>query len=221
MTDRALFITFEGGEGAGKTTLISRLELELRKQGGQILVTREPGGTELGKQIRRLLLHKEPSVQISPHAELLLFLADRAQHLDQVIKPALLKGVTVLCDRFNDSTIAYQGYARGLGVEAVEQLCKLVCGDSVPDLTFYLDIDPKLGMERAIRQQRVMDRMETEQIAFHEKVRQGFLKIADKDKPRVCVIDARQSADKVFEQAFAVIENKFKRKGAKTQREKE
>lgn len=205
----SFFITFEGGEGAGKSTLITRLDAELRKQGYETIVSREPGGTFLGEHIRQLLLKQDAAIKIGAHAEVLLFLAARAQHLDDVIKPALGHGKIVLCDRFNDSTIAYQGYARGLGEKFVEDLCNWVCGPVKPDLTFYLDVDPKMGLDRAMRQQRVMDRMETEESAFHEKVRQGFLKIAAREKGRIMILDASATQDQVFVQAVSVLNKKL------------
>lgn len=210
MSKKSLFITFEGGEGAGKSTLISHLDVELRNSGWQTMLTREPGGSALGEHIRLLLLNHDPKTHIAPYAELFLFLAARAQHIEEVIKPALAEGKVVLCDRFNDSTIAYQGYARALGVEAVEELCRVACGGVTPDLTFYLNLDPGKGMERASKQGRVMDRMEGEKMAFHEKVRQGFLDIAAKDRDRVVVIDANQTQEQVFKQAFGIIDQKYR-----------
>lgn len=207
MSNRGVFITFEGGEGAGKTTLIAKLEKELLRRGETPLLTREPGGTFLGEEIRQMVLGQNN--QITPYAELLLFLAARAQHVEQVIKPALSQGKIVLCDRFNDSTIAYQGFARGLGVETVEHLCKLACQGCIPDLTFYLDIDPAVGMERARKQQRVMDRMENEKKAFHDKVRQGFLNIAKQDEKRICVIDAMNTEQAVYDHVLTRLIHKI------------
>ncbi len=200
----SLFVTFEGGEGAGKTTLIRKLEAVLRQQGAQVVVTREPGGTSLGEQIRHLLLNQH-TTPISPLSELLLFLTARAQHIEELIRPALKQGKVVLCDRFNDSSIAYQGIARDLGKAYVEQLCQQVCQDVVPDITFYLDLDPKTGMERALKEHRVLDRLEQEKAEFHERVRQGFLQIARQDKGRVVVVDASQPPEAVFGQAFAAL----------------
>lgn len=195
---RGLFVTFEGGEGAGKTTLIRRLEKELNQRNHSTLVTREPGGTPLGEQIRLLVLKQHEGVQISPRAELLLFLAARAQHLDDVIHPALHTGKIVLCDRFNDSSVAYQGIARGLGQEAVQKLCKATCEALEPDLTFYLDLEPAVGMQRAHNAKRALDRLESEESLFHEKVRQGFLKLAAENPKRIVVVDAGQTPDRVF-----------------------
>ncbi len=205
----SLFISFEGGEGAGKTTLISKLKAALEAQEFSLLVTREPGSTSIGEQIRSLLLDHSKQAKVAAKTEVLLFLAARAQHIEEVIAPALAAGKIVLCDRFNDSTIAYQGFARGLGMAKMKKWCEDVCDGLNPDITLFLDIDPALGMARAIRQGRVVDRMETEELAFHEKVRQGFLKIAEEDTERVIVIDAGQPAEQVFQTAFAAIQNKL------------
>lgn len=145
-----LFITFEGGEGAGKTTLIQALDKHLRSLGYTVVKTREPGGSSLGDQIRALLLNPRHSIDISAEAELLLFLASRAQHITECIAPALQAGYVVLCDRFNDSTIAYQGVARGLGVKRVQQLCHLVCGPVTPALTFFSISIPKRALNERV-----------------------------------------------------------------------
>lgn len=142
------FITFEGGEGAGKSTLLQRMARELEARGHQVVVTREPGGSALGEHIRRWLLNRDASFTVGMKAELLLFLAARAQHIEELILPALKAGKIVLCDRFNDSTVVYQGYARGLGAQDVQELCRVACGAVVPDLTFFLDVDVRLGLRR-------------------------------------------------------------------------
>src|SRR5690606_19081528 len=159
---RGVFISFEGGEGAGKSTLIERIASHL--QDYPVLKVREPGGTALGEALRELLLQQKGPV--SPYAELSLFLASRAQHISEVIGPALEDGMIVLCDRFNDSTIAYQGAARGLGMEKVDQFCKFISQGLSPHLTLYLDIHPELGLHRAASV-RAQDRIEAETIAFH------------------------------------------------------
>lgn len=193
---KALFITFEGGEGAGKTTLIDRLA----KQFPSVLQTREPGGTLLSEKIRALLLENH-NAPISSQAELLLFLAARAQHLQEKIIPALREGTTVLCDRFNESTIVYQGIARGLGKKYVQDLCNLSCGNPSADLTFYLDVPPEIGLKRASDRDTETDRIGSETLAFHNRVREGFLLLA-KENPRIKVIDATQSADHVYKQVL-------------------
>ncbi len=193
-------IAFEGGEGAGKTTLIEEMARQLAKEGHHVLKTREPGGTKLGEHIRALLLqHTEP---VSPYAELSLFLASRAQHILEVIGPALEAGKIVLCDRFNDSSVAYQGAARGLGMEPVASFCKFISqGIEEPDLTFYLDIDPKVGLARAGKE-RKHDRIEAETLMFHEKIREAYLAIHRADPRRFRLIDAMLPPAKVFEEAM-------------------
>ncbi|MBU6384241.1 MAG: dTMP kinase [Verrucomicrobia bacterium] len=196
---RGKFITFEGGEGAGKTTLIEEIARQLTQEGRPVLKTREPGGTKLGEQIRTMLLqHTGP---VSPYAEFSLFLASRAQHILEVIGPALESGKIVLCDRFNDSSIAYQGAARGLGMEQVGAFCKFISQGLEPELTLYLDLDPRVGLLRAAKD-RKQDRIEAETIAFHEKIREAFLAIHKADPRRVCLIDASMPFPKVFEEAM-------------------
>jgi dTMP kinase len=199
-----MFITFEGGEGAGKSTLIDRLAEALLKQGKNVLTTRAPGSLKLGSKIRDLLLHSEKE-EMTPKAELFLFLADRASHVEQEVKPALKAQKIVLCDRFNDSTIAYQGIARGLGEAQVAQLCAYACDGLQPDITFYLDLDPRLGLKRA-KNVSPSDRIESETLAFHEKIRQAYLKIAKEDRKRVHVIDASRDKEHVFQDAWSIVE---------------
>jgi dTMP kinase len=205
MSENALFVTFEGGEGAGKTTLIKSLEEALTEMGYEVMITREPGGSSLGEKIRQLLLNQPGSISITSMAELMLFLADRSQHIEEVIKPALQQGKIVLCDRFNDSTIAYQGVGRGLGFEKVQKMCHLVAADTIPDRTFFLDVDPQVGLERA-KKQRAQDRIEKEKEAFHEKVRQGFLALAKQESQRIIVLNALESPESVFKKALKHLE---------------
>lgn len=193
------FITFEGGEGAGKTTLIDGLARALTTAGHTVLKVREPGGTPLGEAIRDLLLHQ--THPIAPYAELCLFLASRAQHIAQVIQPALNAGKIVLCDRFNDSSIAYQGAARHLGVQNVTTLCRLISENLTPDLTLYLDLDPAIGLARA-KKERTQDRLESEALAFHQTIRKAFLDIAREDPTRVRLLNASQSPASVLETAL-------------------
>ena len=186
---KGLFITFEGGEGAGKTTLIQKVYNTLSSRGFPVVKTRAPGGTSLGEKICALLLeHKE--IPIVVEAELLLFLADRAQQVREVILPALNDRKIVLCDRFNDSTLAYQAGARGLDATLVKQLCSFACANLVPTHTFYLDLDPRIGMQRLAQNTPSKDRIESEAVAFHQKVREAFLKIAKEERGRFHVIDA-------------------------------
>ncbi len=192
----ARLITIEGGEGSGKSTLIEALH----KAFPDAIVTREPGGCALSEQIRELLLAPSDT-PIDTEAETLLFLAARAQHLHETILPALEAGKTVICDRFNDSTIAYQGYARGLDLDHVERLCNLACHDLQPDKTLLLDIEPALGLERAGRVGDP-DRMESETLDFHTRVNEGFRKIARRHSTRIRVLDATLPPDQIAEQAL-------------------
>ncbi len=210
--NKGLFITFEGGEGAGKTTLIDKFEKELKNRGVGHVRTREPGGTKLSEHIRQWLLDTRFDVKVGNKAEMLLFLAARAQHLEELIFPALAQGKVVLCDRFNDSTIVYQGVARGLGFDYVQQLCQLACGIE-PDLTLFLDLDPNIGLQRTKRTHKdmakagEMDRIESEKLQFHELVRQGFLRLAAEHPQRIHLIDASQSREQVFTQSLKILES--------------
>ncbi|MBX7065949.1 MAG: dTMP kinase [Parachlamydiales bacterium] len=199
---RGFFISFEGGEGAGKTTLIEEMARQLSKEGHHVLKTREPGGTKLGEHIRAILLqHTEP---VSAYAELSLFLASRAQHIMEVIGPALEAGKIVLCDRFNDSSVAYQGAARGLGMEQVSAFCKFISQGVEPQLTLYLDLDPRIGLARAAKE-RKQDRIEAETIMFHEKIREAYLEIHRAERHRFHLIDANLPPAKVFEEAMKLV----------------
>lgn len=202
-----MFITFEGGEGAGKSTLIDKVEKLMLSHGLEVVKTRAPGGTPLGKDLREMILHPPHGIHIGTKAELMLYLADRAQHIEEVIKPALDKGKVVLCDRFNDSTVAYQGGARGLGFDEVRELCNLVCGGIVPTLTFFLDIDPTVAFTRI---KGSFDRLEQEKMDFHHEVRKSFQKIATLEPNRFHLIDATQTPDAVFAEASAAIESLVK-----------
>lgn len=185
-----LFITLEGPEGAGKSTNREYLADRLREHGVDVLLTREPGGTPLAERIRELLL--DPSDEpMAADTELLLVFAARAQHLQQVIRPALARGCVVLCDRFTDATYAYQGGGRGLDVATIAQLELLVQGDLRPDLTLVLDIDVEQGLQRA-RERAELDRFESEEIAFFERVRQSYRSLAEAHPERYAVVDAGQ-----------------------------
>ena len=205
---KGLFITCEGGDGAGKSTLIQGLESHCLSRGIKVLTTREPGGTPLGDHIRQLVLKHSQEISISSKAELFLFLAGRAQHIVDVIKPALSQGVVIICDRFNDSTIAYQGCARNLGIEYVQKLCDLVCQGFTPDLTFYLDIDPLEGLKRARGNHKPhfgsgeLDRIESEKLEFHHKVREGMKVLAELYPNRIYTLDASKPVQEVLKAAI-------------------
>ena len=205
-----IFITFEGGEGAGKTTLIESLHAHFLSQNVPAVKTREPGGTSLGSHIRKLLLHYRDSY-VDEKAELFLFLADRSQHVHELIVPHLRKGSIILCDRFNDSTLAYQGAARSIDPHFLVTLCNFASSNLKPDITFFLDIDPLIGLNRIAKSQEKKegDRIEKERLDFHIKVRKAFLSFAKKEPSRFCTLDATLSTDQVFEKARDFIYEKF------------
>jgi dTMP kinase len=192
---RGLFLSLEGTEGAGKTTLAERLKVALAREGIPVCLTREPGGTELGRVLRHHLLH---SRDLDLVAETLLFLADRRVHCESVIKPALGRGEWVISDRFADSTLAYQGYGRGMKVSFLRRLNEWVTGGLVPDKTFLLDLDPEVGLARLSDH----NRMDREALEFHKRVRRGFLKEWRRDPDRWCVLDASLPAEEVFRRAW-------------------
>lgn len=199
------FITLEGGDGCGKSTLTNLLKTDLEKRGYLVITTYEPGGTPLSEHIRTLLLHPDPTISIAPWSEVLLFLAARAQHLEEKIFPALREGKIVLCERFNDSTIAYQGYARYLGAQAVENICHLATQCIEPDLTFLLDIDPQVGLER-LKEKKSLDRLEQEELQFHKEVRNAYLHLADQYPQRIFVLDGSLPINEVFQNAIQALE---------------
>jgi dTMP kinase len=195
------FITFEGGDGTGKTTQIHALESYLTGRGRACRVTREPGGTSLGKLIRQVLLQVGEQ-EIASTTELFLYLADRAQHINEIIAPSIKAGELVLCDRFTDSTLAYQGYGRGIDPQRLRQLNDIADGGLHPDLTFLLDCPVRLGLERTSERQvrtgqTQGDRFEREKVEFHERVRSGFLEIAHAEPGRFRIIDASRSIQEV------------------------
>lgn len=198
MTDPAkgLFITFEGGEGCGKSTQIKRLGDRLRATGREVLETREPGGTDLGEAIRQLLQHDDAGYGMTAEAELLLFAASRAQHVRERIAPALSRGVMILCDRFMDSTTAYQGVARAIDPDQVEAFNRFAVGPTLPHLTFLFDLSPELGLARIQdRSGGSLDRMEQEAIEFHQAVRQGYLDLAKANPDRFITLEASQTIE--------------------------
>jgi dTMP kinase len=197
---KGLFITFEGGDGCCKTTQIELLDKYLRNKGYKTLLIREPGSKGLGVKLREILLNYDG--EVSPTCESFLFLADRAQHVDCIIKPALEAGVIVLCDRHTDSSVAYQGYGRGLDLERIHNLNKIATGGLKPDLTIVLDVDVETSQARVGAEK---DRMESAGIEFFERVRQGFLEIAKQEPQRVKVVDATQSIDEIHKQILELV----------------
>lgn len=193
---KGLFISFEGPDGAGKSTQLAMLAEYCRSKGLDITVTREPGGTSISEKIRGIILDPENS-EMSASCEALLYAASRAQLIDQLIRPAVEEGRIVLCDRFVDSSIAYQAYARGLG-EGVRLINRFAIKGTMPDCTFFLDIDPEKGRERNVDAGK-KDRMEQEELSFHRAVYEGYKKIAEMEPERVICIDADRKAEEIFE----------------------
>jgi dTMP kinase len=198
------FVSFEGGEGAGKSTQVARLRTWLEDQGRQVLVTRQPGGTGYGQQIRQLILATNPDETLSARAELFLYLADRAQHVDTVIRPALQSGLIVLCDRYTDSTLAYQGYGRELDLPELVTLNQLATGGLKPDLTLWFDITPEAGRARILRRE-ALDRLEAESLVFHERVRAGYAALASQEPSRWRHLDASLSESELFARIQAIL----------------
>lgn len=190
-----MFITFEGVEGAGKSTQIRCLADILSAKGYPVVTTREPGAGHIGQQIRQIILADH---QVVPEAELLLYAADRAQHVRTLIRPALAEGKVVVCDRYADSTVAYQGYGRGLPMATIETLNQIATGGLKPDFTVLLDLDPAAGLARS-KARALLDRMEQESLAFHQRVRHGFLQLARQEPDRFQVFDALGEVEDICE----------------------
>ncbi|CCV64889.1 Thymidylate kinase [Alteracholeplasma palmae J233] len=200
-----MFITFEGGEGTGKTTIIEKLTRQLQNENFQVVSTREPGGSSIAEQIRKVLLNPE-NKEITSRTEALLYAASRAQHLDEVVIPALNDNKIVLCDRYIDSSMAYQGYARELGEEFINKI-NVYALNYMPDLTIYIDLDTKIGQARINNNRKhKIDRLDLEDCSFHDKVRNGYLQIAKKDEKRIFIIDGNQTIDSIY----SIIYNKVK-----------
>jgi len=204
---RGLFITFEGCEGSGKSTHSERIYQALIRKGYPVLLTHEPGGTKISDKIRELLLTKEDVVSmdnIVPNAELMLYLASRAQHVEELIIPALKGGKVVLCDRFSDTTIAYQGYGRELDLDVLYAFNNFIAHGLIPDHTILLDIEPKVGIERSKRLKKAyasegeLDRMESQSIKFHNSVRKGYLEIARKESKRFQVYNTAKPVEDTY-----------------------
>ncbi|MBM7841098.1 dTMP kinase [Alkalihalobacillus xiaoxiensis] len=203
---KGYFITIEGGEGAGKTTVFNELEKRIRQKGHQVVRTREPGGVQLAEQIRDILLHTK-DIDMDDRTEALLYAAARREHLVKKVIPALEEGAIVLCDRFIDSSLAYQGYARGIGVEAVRAINEFAVEDYMPDLTLYFSVKPEIGLARVKKDQvRDWNRLDQEKLDFHKRVETGYNLINEEAKDRVQVIDANQSMEKVIEDTLRIVE---------------
>ncbi len=203
---RGPFISFEGGEGSGKTTQLNLLAESLRARGRSVIITREPGGTEMAESIRRLLVEGEAD-RLDAVSETLLFLAARHDHWRNIIAPAISAGQIVLCDRFMDSTLVYQGIGKGLGVEYVRSLSRLALGTLQPDITLLFDISPEAGLQRAHARPGRETRFEQMGQAFHAQVREGFLMLAKAEPGRIRIIDAGKTIDMVSEQVMRACED--------------
>ncbi|MCR8846670.1 dTMP kinase [Paenibacillus sp. SC116] len=205
MVKRGLFITLEGGEGAGKSTAIRLLQQQLEELGQSVVVTREPGGIHIAERIREVILDKEHTA-MDARTEALLYAAARRQHLVEKVRPALETGAVVLCDRFVDSSLAYQGHARGLGVDAVWEINRFAIHDLMPDITFWLDIDPAVGLARiAANAEREINRLDQEGFSFHEQVRAGYQLLAVKYPERIVRIDASADPQSIATQMLDIL----------------
>lgn len=204
MSKQGIFITLEGGEGAGKTTAIRLLQQSLEACGKQVMVTREPGGILIAERIREVILDTKHTA-MDARTEALLYAAARRQHLAEKVLPALERGEVIICDRFVDSSLVYQGYARGLGMDAVWEINQFAIQDMMPNLTFWLDIEPEAGLARiAANRAEEINRLDQEKLPFHVKVREGYQILAERDHQRIVRIDAEQSPQQIVDQ---MIEN--------------
>lgn len=205
----SIFVTFEGGEGSGKSTVLKKVDALLREEGYQTIVSREPGGTPISEEIRNVILDRK-NTNMDPRTEALLYAASRRQHLVEKIWPALKEGKIVLCDRFLDSSLAYQGGARGLGIDEILKVNEYATEGTMPDLTILFDIEPKKGLERiAANQGREVNRLDLEKMSFHEGVRATFQSLAKRFPDRYVVIDASQDLDDVVKDAYNAIKSRL------------
>lgn len=214
---KGFLISFEGGEACGKSTQIKKFQEYLKEKQIDFICTREPGGTELGEQIRNLLLHSKHDM--TPETEFLLFSASRAKLVEDVVKPALKSGKLVVMDRYYDSSYTYQGHAGNLQVQDLKNITQFAIKGAVPDLTFLLDISFEDGMKRKNNDENLknLDRIEQKGKAYHDKVREGYLKLARENPERICVVDASKSIDEVFENITTEFEKRFSKKHDKQQ----
>lgn len=201
---KARFITIEGCEGSGKTTILKKLCTEFEEKNIKYFATREPGGSKISEQIRNVILNVE-NTKMDYMTEALLYAASRRQHLEEIVKPALNDGAIVICDRYLDSSLAYQGYARGLGIDEVYAINMYATSGFLPELTIYIDIPVEVGLERIASNNRDVNRLDLEKVSFHSKVREGYLEIAKKYKDRIVTIDGVGTPDEVYERVKKVI----------------
>ncbi len=207
----SLFITLEGPEGSGKTSAINKVKEILQSQGHEIVMTREPGGTSISEQIREVILNKE-NTSMDPRTEALLYAASRRQHLVEKIWPSVKEGKIVICDRYLDSSLAYQGFARNLGIEDILKINMYATENTFPDLTLLFDLDPEIGLERInVDKNREVNRLDLEKLSFHKAVREGYLKLAKMYPERFVIIDASKSKEEVVEQTLKAIEERLEK----------
>lgn len=209
---KGMFITFEGGDGAGKSTVINKVYEELVKKNLSCMITREPGGIDIAEQIREVILNVK-NTKMDARTEALLYAAARRQHLAEKVIPALEEGKIVLCDRFLHSSLAYQGYARGLGIEEVYEINKFAIDSYMPDLVILFDIEPKLGLERINKNKgREINRLDKENMGFHDKVREGYSILMEKYNHNIVKVDASGSVDEVYLQVSKIINENIENK---------
>ena len=206
---RGKFITLEGCDGVGKTTQIRRLQRELNKAGVDFVFTREPGGTVISERIRDIILDASLK-EMDAYTEILLYAAARRQHVAEFIEKKLAAGTTVFCDRFVDSTLAYQGYARNLGIDNVYNINMYATNGFLPDLTILIDIPPEVGLERIKKNSREVDRLDLEKISFHKKVHEGYLLVSKKFSSRIVIVDGNKPLDDVYKDVKKIIEERLK-----------
>ena len=207
----ALFVTIEGPEGSGKTTIGKKIVEQLIADGYEVIYTREPGGIEIAEQIRNVILDVK-NTNMDPRTEALLYAASRRQHLIEKIVPAIKDNKIIICDRFVDSSLSYQGHARKLGIDNVYEINKFAIDTLMPDLTLLFDIDPKLGLERInANKLREVNRLDLEQLEFHTLVREGFLIIQNREPERMKIVDASKSIEEVFNDAYKLIKEAIKK----------
>ena len=208
-----LFVTIEGVEGCGKTTIGKMIVDKLISDGYEVIYTREPGGIEIAEQIRKVILDVN-NTNMDARTEALLYAASRRQHLVEKVIPALKENKVIICDRFVDSSLAYQGHARGLGIEKVYEINKFAIDTVMPDLTLLFDLDPKLGLERiSANKNREFNRLDKEKMYFHYKIREGYLEVARKYSDRIKVVDASRTIEEVEEEVYNLIKEEIKRRG--------
>lgn len=202
---KGLFITVEGPEGAGKSTVLSELHHQLEQDGFDVVLTREPGGVSIAEQIREVILNTK-NTEMDKRTEALLYAAARRQHLVEIVIPALSAGKIVMCDRFIDSSLAYQGNARGIGMEEVLDINQFAIEDKMPDLTLYFDIDPEEGLKRISKHSgREVNRLDLESVEFHTSVREGYQKVIRQYPDRIRVVDASKSKEEVINDAYEIV----------------